>query len=178
MIEFKRHGGEYTRPSRRGRAESGFTLIELLAVLVILGVLSGIAVPTFLNAVQRARVAAVAADIDGFAAGVTSYALLNGGYPPDNHNTYPPGTEGYLNTTAFNLETAIGGRYNWEGPDNPANDGAGIALFGSPASPDVLEMLDSMLDDGDLTTGRFVISTKGRPTLILDDCTASYSLCY
>ncbi|MEO0801194.1 MAG: prepilin-type N-terminal cleavage/methylation domain-containing protein [Cyanobacteria bacterium J06642_2] len=176
-IGLKRLFQRCSQHSAQDRIELGFTLVELLVAVAIASVLSSVAVPTFLRSVQRARIAAVAKDLDGFAAGVQSYALLNGGYPPDNHNDYPPGTEGYLNTAAFNLETPIGGRYNWEGPDLPSNDGAGIALFASPASVDVLEALDGMLDDGDLATGRFIMSTKGRPTLILDDCTASYSLC-
>lgn len=35
---------------------SGFTLIELLVTIVIIGVLSGVALPSFLNQVRRARI--------------------------------------------------------------------------------------------------------------------------
>ncbi len=38
--------------------ENGFTLVELLAVVVIVGVLIGIAVPRFVNLTERSRLAA------------------------------------------------------------------------------------------------------------------------
>ena len=40
---------------RKGRAD-GFTLIELLLVLAIIGIISGIAIPTFMGQRRRARV--------------------------------------------------------------------------------------------------------------------------
>ncbi len=46
-----------------GSPEEGFTLIEILIVLVILGILAGIAIPNFQGAVWKARAAEVVTDV-------------------------------------------------------------------------------------------------------------------
>lgn len=49
--------------SRRPRFEAGFTLLELLVVIVIIGVLAGIAIPVFLNQRVKAYDTAVRSDL-------------------------------------------------------------------------------------------------------------------
>ena len=43
------------RRKRRVRGQSGFTLIEILIVLVIIGILVGLAIPRFVGATSRAK---------------------------------------------------------------------------------------------------------------------------
>lgn len=59
----------------------GFTLIELLIVVAIIGILAAIAVPNFLNAQTRAKVARVQADLKNLSIAYESYMVDNGTYP-------------------------------------------------------------------------------------------------
>lgn len=59
----------------------GFTLIELLVVIVIVGILSGIAVPTYLNQVRRARTAEARTALVTVTRGSQIYRTDTGLYP-------------------------------------------------------------------------------------------------
>lgn len=59
----------------------GFTLIELLIVVAIIGILAAIAVPNFLNAQVRAKIARCHSDMQAMSTGFEMYSLDNGRYP-------------------------------------------------------------------------------------------------
>jgi len=74
---------------------SAFTLIELLIVVAIIGILAAIAVPNFLNAQIRARLAKADANLNTYVTGCEVYRLDNGDYFPHNHT---PWQNKYLTT--------------------------------------------------------------------------------
>lgn len=65
------------------REKKGFTLIELLIVVAIIGILAAIAVPNFLNAQIRAKVARCKSDLKALGMAEEQYFLDN------NRYTYP-----------------------------------------------------------------------------------------
>jgi len=67
----------------------GFTLIELLIVVAIIGILAAIAVPNFLNAQMRARLAQVISNMKTLSTGCMMYQTDWGSYPlhPPQHLT-------------------------------------------------------------------------------------------
>ena len=63
------------------RRDLGFTLIELLIVVAIIAILAAIAIPNFLAAQVRAKVARVQAEMRTLATGLESYRIDNAEYP-------------------------------------------------------------------------------------------------
>lgn len=62
--------------------KNGFTLIELLIVVAIIGILAAIAVPNFLNAQVRAKVARCQSELRSLSLALETYRLDNNMYPP------------------------------------------------------------------------------------------------
>jgi prepilin-type N-terminal cleavage/methylation domain-containing protein len=60
----------------------GFTLIELLIVVAIIGILAAIAIPNFLNAQTRSKVARAEAEMRQVATALETYYIDNNVYPP------------------------------------------------------------------------------------------------
>ena len=71
----------------------GFTLIELLIVVAIIGILAAIAVPSFLNAQLKARIAATEGNMKAIGTALEMYSIDYGNYP----NTYLPDTVTFIN---------------------------------------------------------------------------------
>ena len=61
---------------------SGFTLIELLIVVAIIGILAAIAVPNFMNAQVRAKVARAQSEMRSIQSALEAFYIDNNGYPP------------------------------------------------------------------------------------------------
>lgn len=82
------------------RSRRGFSLVELLAVVLILAVLAGVAVPVYLNQRTRAANRACQANITAIAKAASVYLVTNGAYPTAASATAPTalvsGTEGGL----------------------------------------------------------------------------------
>ncbi|MDP8243271.1 MAG: prepilin-type N-terminal cleavage/methylation domain-containing protein [Candidatus Hinthialibacter antarcticus] len=88
------------------RKTPGFTLIELLIVVAIIGILAAIAVPNFLNAQIKAKVARAQSDLRSMATAIEMYTLDNNAPPPSTNPsmTNSDTTYGYMR---FNLTTPV-----------------------------------------------------------------------
>lgn len=64
----------------KGKREEGFTLIELLVVLIIIGILSGIALPSFIGQANRSRVSEAEEYMGALARAQQSYYVDEGEY--------------------------------------------------------------------------------------------------
>ena len=103
-------------------ARAGFTLIEVLLVVVIIGILVGVALPRLGGRVRQAQVAAAEADISNIGMALRLYEVDNG--------TYPNSLQGLI--------TSPGGAKNWRGPylekGMPKDPWGNDYIYASPGS--------------------------------------------
>lgn len=133
--------------TRNAASRKGFTLIELMAVVLILAILAGVALPRFFNYQTQAREAATKGTLGGVRAGIANFyadqAITTGtaAYPtlaqltdgsvmqeeiPEN--PYNASADVTLVTSADADSRNIAGASGWNYYDG-SNGGAGNATF-------------------------------------------------
>lgn len=73
------------RPSplgSRSRWDRGFTLVELMVAVAIMGIMAGLAIPNYLDYLDKARIARAIAEIRGIARVVDAYTIAHNEPPP------------------------------------------------------------------------------------------------
>jgi general secretion pathway protein G len=73
MVILKTASGQRAPGSRGG--EQGFTLLELMIVMIIIGVLAAIAVPSYLASVRKAKEAVLREDLHTMRSAIDSYTV-------------------------------------------------------------------------------------------------------
>jgi prepilin-type N-terminal cleavage/methylation domain-containing protein len=147
----------------------GFTLIELMVAIAVIGILATIAISNYIGYRKKAQIANVASSLKNFEKGFMAYAVDQGEYPSESHIVLPdlPQMANYINPEVWGQTTPLGGTYNWEGLDTYPY--AGISIFEPTARQEDLQFLDVMLDDGDLSQGKFRQTPNGRYTYIIQE---------
>jgi general secretion pathway protein G len=68
---------------RNHNNRNAFTMIEIIAVLVIVGLLAGVATTTFMGKIEKAKVETTKASLKQLASAVMSFKLDTGDYPEE-----------------------------------------------------------------------------------------------
>jgi prepilin-type N-terminal cleavage/methylation domain-containing protein len=144
-------------PSSNRRA---FTLVEIMVVVVIVGLLAAIGMPTFRQVTLRSKATALVNDIRQFTTAFTTYSHQHGRWPADTDpGVLPPEMVGAISEN-FSRPTPIGGQYEWEHDVSPLGFPVRAAIavvtangFQLTNDAALVEMVDRMMDDGNLSTG-------------------------
>lgn len=141
-----------------------FTLVELIAVIIVLAILAGVAVPRYFDYRERALAAAVAGDLRVFQYGLLNCRRGTGAYPNDvGPNQAPAGMASFIDSNAWTRLPPIGGLYDYEGWLGATGINYGIHVSIRQWAPTyfytsnhlaVMTQVDQMIDDGNIATGR------------------------
>jgi len=138
-----------------------------MIVVVIVGVLASMAIPMFEKIRRSSFASRILNDYRVFRAAFETHAMENGSWAEDgNANDLPTSVLPYLENSAWFEPPPLGGYWDWEA--DRLGYRASIGLVYADDMPEVMELVDQKMDDGDLSTGRF-IKTSGRYLLILEE---------
>jgi prepilin-type N-terminal cleavage/methylation domain-containing protein len=99
-----------------GKKTGGFTLIELIMVAIIIGVLAGIAIPTYFYYLNSARLSVSIALLKTMGTEIEAYNLQNGKYPDSIDYTDFTDQNGNSILIALDLNAVQTKVFSWDPP--------------------------------------------------------------
>jgi len=149
------------RPTANNRsrpARSAFTLIEVLVVVIVLGILAAIIIPSVAMAGVQSAQAAFVTELKTWDRAAQVFIARRGVLPEDSSSgVAPTGFELYADTEDFESGTPLGGSWDFEQGTWGVASAVGVHFDGpeGPQSDAIMTEIDAIFDDGDLTTGSF-----------------------
>lgn len=145
---------------------AGFTLVELVVTIVVLGVLAGVALPRLRDYRETSQASMTARTFKNISNALHQYYLDNRMWPADQTvvNTPVPGLDPYLDSSVLRRPPPMGGNWDWNNLNWAfyAIPNMSIQSVPNPTSAPVVSVftrIDTILDDGDLSTGVFRYDT-------------------
>ena len=125
----------------------GFTLIELLIVLLILAVVAGIAVPSYVKALDRARNVQATSEIYEIQKTIMEYEILYGPLPDSLADlSQPPGLDPWGNPFQY-TNLAVDNTPRLDSGGNPLNSGYDLYSQGKDEASQLSLTAQESLDD-------------------------------
>lgn len=159
------------RPTRRG----GFSLIEVMIGITIASIVIAAAIPKVKKAESESRATIIVSDLRTYAAAFDAYAQEKGAWPAETAaGVLPPEMTDRLGATGWLRVTPMGGQYNWE--YNQLHGGvryrAALSISETSSAPlevnaEMLQAIDRLIDDGNLSTGNFRTGVNNDPLYII-----------
>lgn len=144
---------------------AGFTLVEIMIVLVIIGLLAAMGIPALLRVKSQSQYTAAANDLRTFTAAFNTFSMEEGKWPVETASgVIPVGMEDRIKPETWAKTTLGGAQWDWQFA--VAGITAGIAMTGGDTTDSQLAEFDALIDDGNITTGRFR-SAGDKPTFVI-----------
>ena len=146
-----------------------------MVVITIIALLAAVAIPYIVHAKQVSLASVLANDLRVHAQVFQNYIQQEAAYPPDSGTQeIPIGMENYL-SDKWLQRTPIGGYYNYEYEKTANGKVYKVAIAirdkdGELVSTDLnlLTTIDKTIDDGDLTTGFFLLGLGNTPFYVIE----------
>lgn len=139
-----------------GRKNHGFSLVEISVVVTLIGLLAAIGMPAYRRIQLKSRATAAVNDFRAFSGACVTYNMQQASWPAGglNPGEAPPELVGVL-PAAFSKPTPIGGYYEWISNSSYKAAIRVSTYNGNNATDDadLVEMIDRIMDDGNLSTG-------------------------
>lgn len=150
--------GTLCRP-RTARPVGAFTLVELIVIIVVLAILSGVAIPRYIDYTAKARETAIFYTMQTVKTACMAYERDNGRPASnvfvDHTNINGSGVDRYLNAEVFGSAGSDGLRLQY------GSSGTGYSQIISTNgnfSAAQSQVIDARVDDGNTATGNFRIN--------------------
>ncbi len=127
-------------------------------MVVIIGLLAALAIPSFKHIHDASRSTTAFNDLRVLRDAVRTYALSEGEYPDDT----PPGSfsnelSAYIVATEYAQETPIGGLWDID----TTTYAAAVGVAGYTVDDDLIAKMDNKYDDGDIASGQLQVYSGG-----------------
>lgn len=133
---------------------SAFTLIELVAVIVVLAILAGVAIPRYVDYSSRARVASLTRTFEVLTSGMWAYRRDFGALPVYTGTGFPSVFAPYFDTTSLPM-IRPNNRWDYGTGGNPTPwTGVWLGSTATAAEAAIFADVDRAMDDGVAGTGR------------------------
>lgn len=138
----------------------GFTLTEIMIVTAIIGLLSALAIPNIRAAGRNTRSRTFLSSLRVASNAVIEYVMETQTYPADKTpGVMPPGMSDYFSGIKWMEKTPIGGRWDWDYKQFGVT--AAISVYDPDWDENEMKKIDSLCDDGNLSSGQFRKRSSG-----------------